>query len=634
MPIKVDPLSGAGNIIDPNQNYDEKTAERLFIEYLTRDEDKSSPFVTQFIDWFVKDHDNEQWDEGEFDKINRSAFSKLLQKSMMKTFKQFNYATNPKKEAIEFVREIQRLSQDRGYDYTAEEQEETYEQVTEQLYEMYEEYAELVDEDKNVLDITLQDVMELNDTRLYAKFDPTSKKFARRYDELTRSGDPPTLESRDRLEETLRTIPGAVDPIIETDEEGAEVKKPLTVRKWLERNVDVSKIRDSRLSFSWDMGLIYYGDSSSEPAAAGADFSQTIDLRGQGTPLRFDLEAKQIADLITGLENRLESKKLRIRNNVPDAYTKQKESMGEFINEIENYTEGFLTFDNFIEEQKVFERLDAVLTEGYAATVESIDSGDRESFEEISEFIDSIIDEDGYIDQAKEQILDIMSERLASSDASSDEVLEETKRYNDGVRKERKKMIQRLNNLKLFLGKLRRLFMAEGMDLNDSDIDDVLNILPEEMSDVLPGIRQAIRRMRNNPTDNKLVNSLIRILRAARKEMLDNPREVFGPEKYDMLIFNKISRSKLSPLFTGTAKILITKEGNLNISFDAVRKLNPEIGSRGRIEGRVAQKVGVADSEFNSSAIKIASVIVASGLKEMNAVRSKLIRLNGVFRVV
>jgi hypothetical protein len=116
--------------------------------------------------------------------------------------------------------------------------------------------------------------------------------------------------------------------------------------------------------------------------------------------------------------------------------------------------------------------------------------------------------------------------------------------------------------------------------------------------------------------------------------MLDNPREVFGPEKYDALIFNKISRSKLSPLFTGTAKILITKEGNLNISFDAVRKLSPEIGSRGRIEGRAAQKVGVDASEFNPSAIKIASVIVASGLKEMNAVRSKLIRLNGVFRVV
>ena len=382
------------------------------------------------------------------------------------------------------------------------------------------------------------------------------------------------------------------------------------------------------------MGLIYYGDSSSEPAGANADFSQTIDLRGQGTPLRFDLEAKQIADLITGLENRIESKKLRIRNNVPDAYTKQKENMGEFINEIEEYTEGFLTLDNFIEEQKVFERLDAVLTEGYAATVESIDSGNKESFQEISEFIDSIIDEDGYIDQAKEQVLDIMSERFTDSDASSDEVLEETKRYNDEIREQRKKMIQRLNNFKLFLGKLRRLFMAEGIDLDDSDIDDVLNILPEGMSDILPGIRQAIRQMRNNPEDNRLVNSLIKLLRAVRKELLDDPREVIGPEKYDMLIFNKISRSKLSPLFTGTAKILITKGGNLNISFDATRKLSPEMGSRVRSEGRVAQKVGVAASEFNPSAIKIASVIVASGLKEMNAVRSKLIRLNSIFRVV
>lgn len=279
MPTKVEPISGGG--IDTNVNYDEKKAVELFTKYINPSVSDKQQFVREFIDWLSKDHLVDGFNDEVFDKINSDAFDKFLQMSVMETVGFIDYATDSmdsgqikalidrrmedvesdlEDAGVEFAdndAKVQRLNAERD-------------KIKSEIRDDILEQARLIEQDRSTLEITFQDVLDLNDARLYAKFDPLSEKFKERY---SASG----FEKPEMLEEEELVRVEDIEERRGTLEETREKRE--TVREWLDTEIKFDG-NTEEVKFMWDIGRSYYPGRSEfkipETGINSYSFKQTI----------------------------------------------------------------------------------------------------------------------------------------------------------------------------------------------------------------------------------------------------------------------------------------------------------------------------------------------------------------------
>jgi len=577
MPTKVEPISGGG--IDPNVNYDEKKAVQLFTKYINPVTSDKQQFVREFIDWLSKEHLVDGFNDEVFDKINLEAYNKFLQMSVMETIGFLDYATDSmdigqlKSLVDKKMEEIEQNLEDEGVKFANEDEKNKRlnaerDKVKTQTKQDMLEQARLIEQDRSTLEITFQDVLDLNDARLYSKFDPLSETFKERYG--VSGFEKPTMLEDEEL------VP--VEDIEERRETlGQTREKRETVRDWLETEIDIQE-NTEQINFMWDIGRSYYpGRSEFQIPQTGINsysFTQTIKPTEQnGLMLRV---GDKMGQYLPALKNRV-AKKL-------DSLTRATERM--------NKIEGEFPENELL--NKFLKYLREEIFGSDLRTLRDILTSDAEDKELISKLDKELLDANNALTNLLEQ-----------------------EDFEEGI----EELAEELNKIVKILS---RVFFAKSVEVEDENLNGLADTFGQRLKQLYD---DSLADAREDPTKiDDLVDVMVKIR---------NNSDLFSisdVEKYKHNLITALLNSKLNPRYIGPVTLAFRKNGNIQISFTGQVEIQPELGSRGSLQGLGHASKLSSSRKRNPS--PTSNVIIKTALESMNDIRTRLLDLDNLFRRV